>query len=658
MPKKKSSATKLASLYDALEIPQKGKVPCFGHMLYGNACTIDPKQRKDKIESILSGIIDVTTDRSTVNPAKAQKLIQKLLKDLASRLVCTSMDHEHLVFYGHNAYGKHEYIAFMLGRRLKNWDRDADRETLESKATSSDDEHNYVEDSDENYDDQFWEDEYSDKDDEDEDGYDGDGNEEEYEKDSEGGDEEVTKVSAKKSTKSKHQRPKPHRETTMIDKAACITPTKQRGRPRRNSRPSTPRTRQVVNPFDSLSVIDDALPSSPESVISPGVSEVFSPFSTASTPMTIPDSEIRPRRSRYSRSEDESPTRRRSTKDDELLDGARRSRRSADKDTASDQSQICEYYDKITTTGGKLSRKGNKQPDQSSQLDDQDSDSQQHTEVGEELEEQPKSKKKKPSYSVKAGNMTFDPARKVRNPLGSLRERLEKPLEEKSLSAGWIYCFAEKTAPGYLKIGYKEYKDKNPNAVLSREEQNDTAQVMKRLRVWVRECQHDIDYKFIFYMPYAVRTIEGLIHRTLYKSRRYASCPNPACTKGHIEWFEISEMKARRAVEVWQQFSELQPYSGNGQLRPFWHNRTRDDLKSYSDLTVKEWVYERWVKVIVPAAVEREKQISELQEKGARLAEKRKEAQERKKELEDEIQRLDQKEKKIQQELAELQIQH
>jgi hypothetical protein len=181
---------------------------------------------------------------------------------------------------------------------------------------------------------------------------------------------------------------------------------------------------------------------------------------------------------------------------------------------------------------------------------------------------------------------------------------------------------------------------------------------MKRLREWERDCKHDIDYKFICYMPCAARTMEGLVHRTLHKSNRKAHCPNPACAKGHREWFEISEIEARRAVEVWQQFSRLKPYTEKGRLKDFWHNRTWDDSKSYSHLPVEEWVYERWAEVIVPAAVERKKQISELQKKETQLVERRREAQERQKELELEIQSLKQEEGEIQRKLAELQSQH
>ncbi|KAJ4210462.1 hypothetical protein NW767_000735 [Fusarium falciforme] len=569
------------------------------------------------------------------------------------------MHHDHLVPCGRSDCGKHKYVAFVLAKRLKKWDKDSNGETPESarsntpavpqhpkQTKSSDDEDEHVEDGDEDYDDERREDEYEDEDDD----------EKLSEKDSEEDDEEVTKVSAKESTKSSRQRPELHRETAMIDKTACVTPIKQRGRPGRNSRPSTPRMGQGVDIFDSLSVLDDALPSSPESVISPGPSEIFSPISTASTPMSIPDSEIRPRRSRYSRGQDESPTRRRrSSKGDDLPDGAKGSRRATDKDPASSLSRTSKYGDDSTATREKLSRKGNKQLDQSSQLDDQDSDSQWQTYDEDEFEERPTGKGRKALLSPGLREMEFNEVRKSTNPVGDLLHRLHMVPGKSSLSAGWVYCFAEKTAPGYLKIGYKQYKDDDGNTVLSREEQNNKDQVMKRLREWERDCKHNIDYKFIYYMPCAAHTMEGLVHLTLHKSKRRARCPNPDCKakKGHMEWFKVSEIEARRAVEVWQQFSDLKPYAGNGRLEDFWFNHTYNDSETHRGSSINEWLYERWTKVIVPGAL----RCIELQEKGTQLAEERREAQERKKELENEIQRLKGEENKIQQELAELQSQ-
>lgn len=655
MGKNKSSITKLDSLYDKLEIPQKGKVPCFGHTFSGIPCATIPKQRKDKIELILHNIIDTIEDGYTIGSSE----VKELLVDLAEWLTCEEMDHDHLVPCGRSDYGKHNYVAFVLGKRLKKWDIDSNRETPGSvrsntptvpqrrkQATSSNDEDEHVGDGDEDYDDDHREDEYEVEDD--------------YKKlsgkDSEEDDESVTRVSAEESTQSSLQRPELHRETVMIDKMACVTPIKERGRPSRNSRPSTPRMGQEVDVFDSLSVLDDALPSSPESVTSPGPSEIFSPISTASTPMSIPDSEIRPHRSRYSRGEDESPTRgRRSAKGNDLLDVTWASKRAANKDTASGQPRTSEYCNKLATPRDQLPRKGNKQLDQSSQLDDQDSVSQRQTEDGEEREERLTGKGVKALLSPGLREMEFEEARQSKNPVKELLHCLHMVPAKSSLSAGWVYCFAEKTVPGYLKIGYKQYKDDDGNTVLSLEEQNNKNQVMKRLREWERDCKHNIDYKFIYYMPCAAHTMERLVHLTLHKSKRRALCPNPDCKakKGHMEWFEISEIEARRAVEMWQQFSNLKPYGGNGRLGDFWFNQTYDDSETHRGSSIEKWLDERWTKVIAPAAL----RCIKLQEKGTQLAEERREAQERKKELENEIQRLKGEENKIQQELAELQSQ-
>ncbi|RSL45140.1 hypothetical protein CEP53_010909 [Fusarium sp. AF-6] len=554
MTEKKNSATKLGSLYEALEIPQKGEIPCVGHLLIGDECTADQKDQRDDIESILHDIIYTTENGYTTGSDK----VKDLLEELAEQLVCTDMVHNHLSPYGRGDYGKHKYVALLLGKKLRGWDEKLG------------------------------------------------------EKDSDEDDEKAT-ASAKNSIA---LRPKLTRETPMINESACVTPTKQRGRPSCNSRPSTPRTGQGLDAFDSLSVLSDALPSTPESAISPGVSEVFSPVSTASTPMSIPDSEIRPSRYRYSRGEEESPTRRpRSLKDGDFPDGA----------------------------GKRSSREKIKQLEQGSQPGDQG-----------EFEQQPIGKGEKTLLSLGLRNMEFSPTRSPADPVRDLLQRLHQVPGGTKLSPGWVYCFGEKTAPGYLKIGYKQYKDGDGNTVLSREDQNNEAQVMKRLSEWERACKHNIDYKFIFYMPCAAHMMEGLIHRTLHESKRKASCPNPDCVVQHREWFEISEMEARKAVEMWQQFSNLMPYAENGRLGDFWFNRTYKDIDSCKDTPIERWLRERWTDVIVPAAL----RCIELQKEKTQLAERRREVEERKKELELEIKDLTTEETKIQQELAELQSQH
>ncbi|RSL67745.1 hypothetical protein CEP54_003084 [Fusarium duplospermum] len=615
MPKKRSSTTKLDSLYKALEIPQKGKIPCFESMLSPTACNTDRKRQRKNIESTLHNIIDNVENGYATDSNE----VQDLLVGLARLLICSKKHDKHPVPLESGVYGKYEYVALVLGERLGRWDKYMDGETLEStrsstptkprhrkQAESSDDDDEYVEDESADYDD------------------DGEDNEE---------NEAVTEVSAEESTMSCRQRPKPKREGRMINQPAIVTPTKQRGRPSRNSRPSTPRTKQGVGAFDSLSVLDDALPLSPESVISPGVSEVFSPISTASTPMSIPDSEIRPRRSCYLRGEDESPTRRQrpSTGDDYIGYVTRRMR------------------DSLKKVG---------QLEKGLRLDEQDSESEKPTDE-EEVEEQPTSKNKKASLRLmKVGNMRFGPASEnKRNAVQLVLKRLRQAPMGQSLLPGWVYCFAEKTAPGYLKIGSKISKGNNDDTALSCENQQNEAEVRKRLQEWERGCRHDMDYKFIVYMPCAVRTMERLVHLTLYRRNRKAYCPNPTCkTKtGHREWFEISEDEARGAVQVWEQFSKLMPYNTKGQLEKFWFDYATDKYNSFSGCPPEEWLYECWANLTSPAAVIRREQINELQKRETELTERRRQTEERKKELEYEIRSLKQEEKEIQRQLAKLQ---
>ncbi|EEU40423.1 uncharacterized protein NECHADRAFT_99315 [Fusarium vanettenii 77-13-4] len=572
MPKKKSSVTKLTSLYDALEIPQEGELPCLGHIAFNIACTFNQRIGTDGIEPILLELISATKDGAATDSAEAQGLLRRL----AIWLTCPSSQHDHHVRHNDHVYDKYQYVAFVLGERLMSWDGGADSETPErTRSTrlavpdfSLTRRHKHIESSDDEG--EELEDEYED--------YDGGGEDSEE-------NEEVSKVSTDESTMSRRQRPKPEREGPMINQPAAVTPIKQRGRPTSNSRASTPTMGHLVNGLDSLSVIDDASIMSPESTISPGPSEIFSPISTASTPMSIPDSEVRPRRSRYLRGEDESPTRRQrhSTGDDYLGDAMRRMRGSLKK-------------------GGQLEK--------SLLLRNQTSESERSTD-DEEVEEQPTSKSKKASPRLlKVGNMRFAPASEdKKNAVQLVLKRLRQAPMGQSLSPGWVYCFAEKTAPGYLKIGSKISKGSNDDTTLSLEDQKNDAEVRKRLQT----------------------------------------------KTGHREWFEISEDDAREAVEVWEQFSNLMPYNDKGQLEKFWFDYATDKYKSFVGWPPEEWLYECWATLTGPAAVNHRKQISKLERKETELTERRRQTEERKKELEHEIQSLKQEEKEIRRQLAQLQ---
>ncbi|KAF4444040.1 hypothetical protein F53441_11257 [Fusarium austroafricanum] len=135
------------------------------------------------------------------------------------------------------------------------------------------------------------------------------------------------------------------------------------------------------------------------------------------------------------------------------------------------------------------------------------------------------------------------------------------------------------------------YKEKLPvHNILVAKKKEDDNKVNYRLKTWEDQCNHDLDLKFEIPMACAVNKMESLIHLTLHKESRTASCPEIECTRKHREWFEISEDEARSVVEIWHQFGKLMPYDDWGNLKDEWKEYASGILKEDCVTPAKMWL--------------------------------------------------------------------
>jgi hypothetical protein len=322
-------------------------------------------------------------------------------------------------------------------------------------------------------------------------------------------DEEIGECSRQRSIQPELRRPKLTRESPLSEREIPRTPSRNQDSRYRSICSRSP------GPLSYPTPTDDAFLTSPGSVNSPDPSEIFTPYSTVSTPYSImstggcetPRSSFR--QSSYNERYMESPTCKKMQAVDDLL--------------SSDMMRKMKLN-----------------------VDD----------LGNEIEEAESDVESLRSSSSRR-SMTFDDTEK--SPVHGIMNRLVKRVEVKNLGSGYIYCFAEKSKPGYLKIGYVICPE------LSKPDR-----VEQRMEEWKSDCKHNLVFKFKVFMPCAVLKMERLIHQTLHREKKAASCPNSACQKTHQEWFKTTENQARQVIEVWQQFSRLDPYDKKGVLRDPW----------------------------------------------------------------------------------------
>ncbi|KAF4444865.1 cat eye syndrome critical region 5 precursor [Fusarium acutatum] len=566
-----------SSLYNALRIPQTGDINCFAGRETQSQCLHTlPKRRRALIKPIVQALaIQESNDedqKATIDPP---------LRDLAKKLVCHRPEKIHtetLVFDGDNFSNPVDYAHALLARRFYNWLKKKSKESVytehpslvqySQKLSTSLREREVASTSKRTSDQNQSSVIYDTDDGEHSDDYVGDDIIESVEEDEEKGEH-----SRQISTTPELRRPRLSRESPVSGREIPRTPPRNHGLGHRDIYSQSP------GPLLYPTPTDDEFFTSPGSVASPDPSEIFTPYLTASTALTpystfstegceTPRSSFR--QSSYDEWHMESPTRKKMQTDVDLL--------------SSDMMMKM----KLNVV------------DLVNQSEEAESDA-----------ESLRSRR----------SMTFDDTEK--SPVHDIISRLVKPAKAKSLRPGYIYCFAERSKPGFLKIG----------SVIC-PEFSKPDKVERRIEEWKRDCKHDLDYKFKVFMPCAVQKMEKLIHQTLHREKKKASCPNTACKKKHQEWFKITEYEARQIIEIWQKFSRMDPYDKErGVLGDHWARYELTQLDDDCLWNTKKWLATEWFKLITEAVEasmhEKLKALEQqLEEMGQQLAVLRK-AQER-----------------------------
>ncbi|KAF5554960.1 hypothetical protein FPHYL_8341 [Fusarium phyllophilum] len=564
-------------LYDALRIPKTGDIDCFAGRETQNQCLHTlPKRRRALIKPIVQALAVQGS-----NDEDQKDTIEASLLDLARKLVCHKPEKIHteaLVFNGDNFPNPVDYAHALLTRRFYNWLKKKSKENPRlvqssqisstflrergaahmSKRNSDQSQRFDISDTDNGeYSGDYLSDDVIESIEEDI-----DLSQEEASSEQDSEDEGIDECTRQTSTQRELRRPRLTREIPR-------TPPRNHGSRHRNTYSRSP------GPLSYPTPTDDAFLTSPGSFTSPDPSEVFTPYSTASTPYSTfstegcetPRSSFR--QSSYDERHMESPTRKKMQTDVDLL--------------SSDMMMKM----KLNVV-----------------------DLVHQSEEAESAAESLRSRR----------SMTFDDTEK--SPVHGIISRLVKPVKAINLRPGYIYCFAERSKPGFLKIG----------SVIC-PEFSKPDQVERRMEEWRNDCKHDLDYKFEVFMPCAVPKMEKLIHQTLHREKKRASCPNKACNTKHQEWFKITEDKTRRVIEIWQQFSKLNPYDDKGDLGDHWARYKLTQLDDECLWNTKRWLATEWVKLITEAveALMQEKQRAVeqyLADMGQQLAVLRK-AQER-----------------------------
>ena len=152
---------------------------------------------------------------------------------------------------------------------------------------------------------------------------------------------------------------------------------------------------------------------------------------------------------------------------------------------------------------------------------------------------------------------------------------MRKTTPKRELKPGFVYCFTEKSTPGYVKIGSVTAEE--PCELHLTEEAldidgQDDQDVKERIEEWVTKCSLETQIEFALYMPCAAGKMERLVHRTLHEDQRFVQrCRKKTCNTEHKEWYEVSVDHARAIVKQWQRFSNVKPYDKVGIANQFWH---------------------------------------------------------------------------------------
>ncbi|KAF4464377.1 hypothetical protein FALBO_8784 [Fusarium albosuccineum] len=658
MASNNNSDSELDSLYDALSISRTDEITCFApRPRLKTPCTALPKKRRLQIEIKLHEILaesgNILADTGKEEP------VPKLLMELASLLRCQPSRHVRFIKVEGRRTEMLSYIASRchvalrtryLKTTLSNENKHRDINDSEPELST----HHLTPAKAGTHISKLQPKENQDKLD-----------------DNDHSDDDLTEGTGTEWERASLQRPQLRREKPMMDETTFVTPTKQSGSSNRMPSAGFQLTEdRLTARLAAFGLMDNPWIASPDSVASPNPSDVFSTTSAASTPMSIkddfePDSPVHHRRQSYlKRLGEESPTRRVSF--GKILDGMRELRITDEAPEVGNGSspgrtsfnvpymRRRNVSDGATPCGKDLKAK---EPIIADAFDTgEEAESRTHKIIRVKSRLAPL----QVSHTTKRPMVFLNKTKEhtVHDILEFMRESARDP----SLAPGYIYCFAEKSAPGYLKIGHTrslKIHGENSGIVLLPEEEKDEDTVKRRLKEWGQKCGHDIDYKFRVLMPCAVWKMESYIHMTLHEEKRVARCPNISCTTNHKEWFEITEIEARSTIEAWQKFSELKPYDEYGQMGKYWLSYAKKNSKQYKGLDTKRWLEGPWADE-TSKAIERRNEAKKLRREKIELEKLQKEEIELEKEkgkAERELARLDRQLARLDRQLAQHKIQ-
>ncbi|KAF5027493.1 hypothetical protein F66182_388 [Fusarium sp. NRRL 66182] len=589
------------SLYEALEIPRAGIISCLAQTKSNNRCVTGvPNRRRGAIENHIKTIFiqDLNGEDD-----QALEAAQPSLKQLAALLICTHNTRMEphargiIVVDGTRYKEQINYISSVLDTRLRSWLSKKKEKSEKSQPKGQ-----------------------------------GTSNRSsrksqipvaipktrqttrQYGAENNALDEKSLDRFQEARQYTNPQRPKLIRESTIGEhEEDLFMSARHRDSTHRNS--YTYYQKEPMSPFSPLSPRGDALVMSPASVASPDPSEVFTPSSNISTPSSVSTTPISGLLqpvdfdSSPKKKSQKSPIR-----ENKPIDESR---------------EVEDMMQKM-----KLDQKD---------LDDDDDD-----------DEWCNPSKQLFVSSTSRRPMTFRLGEKPEeSPVRAIFDCMVKPPRERYRDSGYVYCFAEKSAPGYLKIGFtlsSELQETTELPISSWAKKHNKDKVKKRLQEQERKCGHDIDLRFQKFMPCAVQKMEALVHRTLHHENRMASCPALKCSEKHREWFEVSEDIALGVVEVWQEFSRLMPYNAAGELSEVWKDyassQRRECILTTTELLDTEWA-EQIIKVRNSNKVRLRNDLAEAQER-------RKMAEWQFKLVQDELLGARKGEERIQQELTKL----
>lgn len=176
---------------------------------------------------------------------------------------------------------------------------------------------------------------------------------------------------------------------------------------------------------------------------------------------------------------------------------------------------------------------------------------------------------------------------------------------------GYVYCFSDKSTPGYLKIGFagsSEVSDEDLSTHGNRH------RLFKRLSEQVAKCEFDMRLEFYEHMPCAGLKIESLVHATLHaESWTVVRCKTKKCKTQHMEWFTATTEEVEDYIHFWKRFSNLRPWAESGALLPEWDALAVEHLCTYRDMTVREWIDRYWERVLRDAEIESNPEVQALE---------------------------------------------